>query len=158
MAFTDALTNLSNRAAFEIKIKDLANNLNSYSSIWCFSIDVNNLKDTNDNLGHNYGDRLIINSAKIIYDTFNNLGSCYRVGGDEFIVLLCNISNSDIKNLITKFHSNIEQHNNNSDIKLSLAIGYDTFNENKDTTISSLIARCDKLMYKNKLEIKGSYR
>lgn len=158
MAFTDALTNLNNRASFEFKIKHLTNNLDNYFSICCFSIDVNNLKDTNDNLGHRYGDSLIINSAKIIKNTFGDFGSCYRVGGDEFIILICNISDSDIQNLITEFHSKINQHNSDSELKLSLAIGYDTFNKNQDTTISSLIARCDKLMYKNKIEIKGSYR
>lgn len=158
MAFTDSLTNLNNRAAFEIKIKKIDTNLNSYSSIWCFSIDVNNLKYTNDNLGHKYGDYLIINCATIIKNTFGDLGFCYRIGGDEFIVLLCNISDSEIQNLITKFCYMIDQHNINSDIKISLAMGYDTFDNNQDTTLSSLISRSDKLMYDNKNKIKGSYK
>lgn len=158
MAFTDSLTNLNNRAAFEIKIEEIDNNLNSYSSIWCFSIDVNNLKDTNDNLGHANGDYLIINCATIIKNTFGDLGFCYRIGGDEFIVLLCNLSHSEIQNLINKFYCMIDQHNNNSGIKISLAIGYDAFDINQDTTISSLISRSDKLMYKNKNKNKSSYK
>ena len=158
MAFTDSLTNLNNRAAFEIKIKKIDNNLNSYSSIWCFSIDVNNLKDINDNLGHKYGDYLIINCATIIKNTFGDLGFCYRIGGDEFIVLLCNLSHSEIQNLITKLYYMIDQHNSNSGIKISLAMGYDAFDNNQDTTLSSLISRSDKLMYNNKSKIKCSYK
>ena len=51
-----------------------------------FSIDVNGLKGVNDTLGHVSGDRLLLAAATRVHELFDGLGSCYRTGGDEFVV------------------------------------------------------------------------
>lgn len=86
LAYTDILTELKNRNAF---ILDQYERLVEESTC-CIVMDVNKLKWVNDTLGHNYGDELIRRCAKIIDESFANLGICYRVGGDEFVVVCQN--------------------------------------------------------------------
>ena len=86
LAFEDILTNLDNRASFELFIKEKENEKIPYISfIMC---DLNFLKETNDNYGHEAGDELIKASANILNETFKDVGKCFRLGGDEFIVVV----------------------------------------------------------------------
>lgn len=55
--------------------------------------DVNNLKEFNDNLGHEMGDSLIIESARLIDKSCLNEGFAFRYGGDEFVVLVFEVEN-----------------------------------------------------------------
>ena len=156
MALTDALTNLHNRASFENKIQELNSSLNLYNSIWCISIDINNLKYVNDNLGHNYGDELLISFSKILKMCFNNIGSCYRIGGDEFVIIACNLSKSEVRNLINLLQHETDKFNRQSTyFYLSFAVGYDNYRVLKDSSLSDVLIRSDKLMYKNKTLIKS---
>ena len=156
MALTDALTNLHNRASFENKIQELNSSLNLYNSIWCISIDINNLKYVNDNLGHNYGDELLISFSKILKMCFNNIGSCYRIGGDEFVIIACNLSKSEVRNLINLLQHETDKFNRQStSFYLSFAVGYDNYRVLKDSSLSDVLIRSDKLMYKNKTLIKS---
>lgn len=58
--------------------------------------DLNNLKLINDTLGHQYGDEAIKLTADVLHSSFSDIGSCYRIGGDEF----CVISNAGIQHLL----------------------------------------------------------
>ncbi|SFD15228.1 sensor domain-containing diguanylate cyclase [Clostridium uliginosum] len=155
MAFTDIMTCIENRAAFECKINNLNNNLKNYTSIWCLSMDINNLKEINDNLGHINGDKLITDFSTIMKATFQDVGNCYRTGGDEFIVMILNLSKNEIISKLNIFYDMIKNHNTKSSIKVSVAIGYDDFKFNEDTNVTDLITRADQLMYKNKKVIKN---
>ncbi|MBW6411304.1 diguanylate cyclase domain-containing protein [Clostridium weizhouense] len=155
MAFTDIMTSLENRAAFEEKIVHVNRNLNSYDSIWCLSMDINNLKEINDTLGHSSGDKLINSFANILNKNFSEIAHCYRIGGDEFIAILLNVSEKNLKNKLNTLHSMIKAHNLNSPLKLSAAIGYDNFKFDQDINLNDLISRSDKLMYENKRNMKN---
>lgn len=155
MAFTDIMTSLENRAAFEEKIITVNKNLNSYDSIWCLSMDINNLKEINDTLGHSSGDKLINSFANILNKNFSEIGHSYRIGGDEFITILLNISEKNLKNKLNTLHSMITEHNLNSHLKLSTAIGYDNFKFDQDINLNDLVSRSDKLMYENKRNMKN---
>ncbi|NFO04501.1 diguanylate cyclase [Clostridium botulinum] len=154
MAFTDTITNLENRAAFEKKITFIDKNINDFSSIWCISMDLNNLKFVNDNLGHASGDTVITSFSKILKDTFNSIGNSYRTGGDEFIVIVNDISKSSLECKISDLYNSINKFNSNSTLKISVALGYDNFKINEDNKITDLITRADKLMYIDKKETK----
>lgn len=156
LALTDALTNLNNRYSFENKIQELNSSLNLYNSIWCISIDINNLKYINDHLGHNYGDKLIISFAKILKTCFEDVGFCYRIGGDEFVVIVCNLLKSEIIDLLDILYYKVEKFNTeNNSFYLSFAVGYDNYRVVKDSNLSDVLIRSDKLMYKNKSSIKS---
>jgi len=83
LAYTDGLTNTNNRAAVDIKFKELDNKYKS--NITIVSFDLNNFKYVNDNFGHHIGDELLIKFAGILQETLGSIGFVGRMGGDEFI-------------------------------------------------------------------------
>ena len=91
LAYIDVMTRLNNRSAFEktiqqIKVSASASVLKERYIYVLF--DINNLKETNDIHGHQTGDKLIIRAAECILEAFRRRGEGYRIGGDEFCVLL----------------------------------------------------------------------
>jgi diguanylate cyclase (GGDEF)-like protein len=61
------------------------------------TFDLNNLKQCNDQYGHRVGDEYIINAAHIIEDNFERYGKCYRIGGDEFCVIMPDAKENSIE-------------------------------------------------------------
>lgn len=155
MAYTDIMTSIGNRTRFQKEIEYIDSNKDDFSSIWCILMDLNNLKLTNDNLGHASGDELIKNFANILKDSCKHKGNCYRTGGDEFIALFKNTSQLEIEKFIKDLNYQIEEFNYNNVVKISVALGYDGFTPGIDENMSQLISRADKLMYRNKLLMKS---
>ena len=85
-AYRDQLTDLQNRRAYEEMIALLAKDLPSGCSV--ISVDVNDLKNTNDTLGHDAGDELLIGTAKCLCRSFPGTDRIYRIGGDEFAIII----------------------------------------------------------------------
>jgi len=148
MSETDQLTGVYNRYAFDNHIakieeegipKDLA----------VIMIDINGLKNVNDNLGHNAGNEMVVGTAKCIKDAFDSIGKIYRIGGDEFNVLLC-CDETKLNNSISKFHRQIGRWQGEFVDELSAAIGVAESNKYPDASINELINEADKLMYRNK--------
>ena len=81
---TDELTRCFNRHAYEERI----NNLDLREEWIYISMDLNNLKHTNDSLGHAAGDELICAAADCMRENFGKYGNVYRIGGDEFVVII----------------------------------------------------------------------
>ncbi|WP_407397004.1 diguanylate cyclase domain-containing protein [Treponema sp.] len=81
----DELTKLLNRHSYEEKMNSLKEIGEGSFTVALF--DINELKATNDNLSHAAGDELIVGAANCIDSIFSEIGSCYRIGGDEFIFL-----------------------------------------------------------------------
>lgn len=86
LAHEDGLTGLYNRLAFNEMEQDLQERDSGRGLIIQF--DINNLKKVNDTYGHGEGDAFIIGGAESIKNSFGHYGSCYRTGGDEFIVVI----------------------------------------------------------------------
>ena len=85
-AYYDQMTGLQNRRAFSEKVEQLSKQL----SIPCTVImaDINGLKEANDTLGHEAGDELIIGSAECLRKSSDGIETVYRLGGDEFTVIM----------------------------------------------------------------------
>ena len=88
IATTDPLTGLENRLSFDNLLKKIEADLNPMSEWVMLMIDVNGLKYTNDPFGHLAGDALIVAAAQTISSAFGASGHCFRIGGDEFVVLV----------------------------------------------------------------------
>ena len=88
MAFTDKLTNLSNRVSFEIEIEKLSAEKSRYQYRYCLlMLDIDNFKHLNDTNGHLIGDqflREISNRLRLILRPMDFIG---RIGGDEFVII-----------------------------------------------------------------------
>ena len=92
MAFIDALTGIGNRRAFEAEKTSVTEARRDYQFMTIASVDLNDLKNANNTMGHAAGDFLIRSCANVLSDLAQDYGCAYRIGGDEFIVLLYDIN------------------------------------------------------------------
>lgn len=156
-ATIDVMTKMGNRFAFDAYINDLQSRNDSKKSIFIILTDLNNLKVTNDFFGHLAGDDLIYGLAECVADTFDEYGKCFRIGGDEFTIILEDISLADAKQLMELFNHRIEEHNyvsSNLIIETAIGYAYKTSDKNSGYSISDLISLADKRMYESKQKRK----
>ena len=148
LANTDSLTGLSNRTAFNCDVEKL-NAEKEYSII---SMDLNDLKGVNDTKGHQAGDRYIVNAADIIREVFGKAGSCYRVGGDEFnVIIIRTDSNAVTEELIQKLEHKLAAYNKNNPTEpLGIAWGYDSTAPDTICDYSEILRSADNKMYERK--------
>ena len=151
-AYHDQLTGLNNRTAYA----DYTNR-EDFSPQRCIIavFDLNNLKKCNDILGHEKGDIYIKECARIIQDTFGDIGHCYRMGGDEFCAILENISLETCQKRMQQMNKAVEERNRrNPEIKMGIAYGYEMFDGRIDYNLNDTSRRADKKMYARKFEMK----
>lgn len=156
----DPLTRVGNKGAYLQKIQDLNKNNTNFAIIM---IDINNLKQINDEYGHKAGDKYIQGCCKLICDTFGH-SPVYRIGGDEFVVITENddynnryILYSQLKGL---FKQSYLTENKNPWDKLSASVGM-AENSSEDNSAELVFKRADKAMYEEKMKFRekyGSYR
>lgn len=85
-AYFDQMTGLQNRRAYSELTDRYALEMPAYCCL--IMVDINGLKQINDRLGHEAGDELIIGSAECLRQGFKETDAVYRIGGDEFCILL----------------------------------------------------------------------
>jgi diguanylate cyclase (GGDEF)-like protein len=147
----DALTGIKNRESFEVKMQSYRNRPREEATIFVF--DLNNLKLTNDTLGHLKGDAILVSVATILSSCFNKNGDIYRIGGDEFCVLEKAMSEKDARNLLDQVQASLDFENKeNSPAPLILAYGFATCS--KTIAIDEAFAKADNQMYEHKTLIK----
>lgn len=152
LAYTDALTGVGNRMAFELDIARLQPAL-SESSVCLVVFDLNCLKQVNDVYGHAVGDQYIKKVTELISMYFDGLGACYRIGGDEFAAVLINRSEQEINAGLAQLE--IGLHNASAEgIPLSVAYGQAWFTMGEDEDLHSVFVRADSAMYSNKRQGK----
>ncbi len=120
----------------------------------CIVLDINNLKNANDEYGHQEGDKLIVDAAKCILEAFAGLGWCYRVGGDEFAVILNTVSEEKIRAGIQRFEQILEEQNKGRKIPIEIAYGY-AIQRDRSLSSQDLFNEADAQMYAKKLEMKA---
>jgi diguanylate cyclase (GGDEF)-like protein len=161
LAYKDGLTKLGNRTAFNEQLALLEEKKEEFTAIGIVMFDVNNLKYVNDNLGHHAGDEMIVKSAEAIHQSFGGLpGDCYRIGGDEFAVILCGEAVEQLYRIGLKyFEKFLSDYNARPDIAfhLQIAHGFSFYHPKQDskTTMTDIYERADSLMYENKKAIKA---
>ena len=146
---TDALTGLLSRYAYNNALDIYTTDMPE--SLVAFSIDINGLKRVNDTLGHEAGDELICGAAACIKNVFDEVGSCYRTGGDEFIVL-ASMSKKEAVKCVQDIEKLTKNWTGSLVDSLALSVGYAVLEEHKDCNCSELIQVADKQMYMAKDE------
>lgn len=126
MAYMDELTGLGNRRMCEKKLTELEEKEMSSDSMYAIiSLDLNFLKHTNDTYGHEKGDELIKNFSDVLSNVFDLYGTVTRTGGDEFVVILDDITEEKVKSLLAQMLEQMEEKNKSeSEVILSTAYGY----------------------------------
>lgn len=157
LAYTDQMTGLNNRTRFNIDFEKLSENP---ADVTVIDFDLNNLKYANDTFGHSAGDMYIKKCATIIYEIFNGIGRCYRVGGDEFVALIEKTSEIDLTHYMAMLESSVDASNregNEWNLKMQIAYGCACYCAETDTKLEDTYNRADKLMYSDKTEKKKRF-
>lgn len=155
LALQDQLTGSKNRMAFENDIEQLLVS-NRYNQVRVVFFDLNNLKTINDNHGHPVGDEAIMKAFSIIFDSFGDLGSCYRVGGDEFACLFENTEEDIYQQRVAYFKSRVGQAMKELSYPFSMAYGSAVYDASQDQYFSDTMSRADYDMYQTKQKQKTS--
>ena len=151
-AYRDTLTGLRNTTSCKARVEEFEKNIrNHQADFGVVVLDINELKNANDLHGHDVGNELIVSSAKIISNVFKH-SPVFRIGGDEFLVVL---QNSDLANreiLFEQFERNCAQSlvNETARISVRIALGFARFEAGKDQCFADVFKRADEAMYRNK--------
>ena len=157
--FLDALTKVKNKGALSNYLEELQKKINSESNEQAFAIgvfDCDNLKQINDRHGHDKGDIYLKKAAHFICEVFKH-SPVFRMGGDEFAVILENEDNLNRDTLLEHFDSIIEEVNIASAEpweQVHLSKGFAVFDPFEDSVVSNVLKRADQFMYENKRERK----
>ena len=148
MSNTDTLTGLKNKNSFTVDMHNIeSGNQSRYAIV---TVDLNGLKNINDSRGHQMGDIYIQNGADAIRKAMEGTDFIgYRVGGDEFSVVLKDCDIDMVKNFADRI-ARMADSINRGRIKTSMSIGYAKFNAEKDRNFSMTMERADAMMYENK--------
>ena len=144
MAYTDVLTGLHNRAWANDKFNDLGDDGKVYTII---SLDVNGLKQINDSKGHSAGDALIRDCAKILTSSFQDIGEVIRMGGDEFLVILRDISMKKTQRALKKMKRLEASYTMRRDVDIVMSFGVASSDEKEGMQPESVYQKADSRMY-----------
>lgn len=148
MAHIDNMTNVNNRRTFD-EYMDSNENKEVPDDLVFFSFDLNNLKETNDNYGHEVGDELIVGAAKCMKNVLGSYGSIYRTGGDEFAAII-NVSEKERAALIGKMRDKFSEWKSNASSGLSISMGYVCSKEIPGMSLQDMRREAEKRMYAQK--------
>ena len=149
MANTDALTGVLNKRAYvqaEMEMDQLIDRDENpdFAIVIC---DVNGLKQVNDTRGHHAGDEHIRSACAVICETFRN-SRVFRIGGDEFAVILEGTDYENRVSLMVNFRKTLEERKGSGFVLL--ASGISDFERGRDMRTQDVFERADNLMYDNK--------
>ncbi len=145
IAYVDNLTGLANRVRCNEKMLELDNSEDDYCIL---SLDLNGLKEVNDNSGHPAGDRLLKSFADTLSDVFKEKGFCARIGGDEFLVLLNSIAKEELDGMLKSLDEMLLKLDEiDQEINHSVSYGYAYRSETEERDTHSVFMLADQRMY-----------
>ena len=153
MAHTDSLTSLPNRRAFNQAIKDYIEQKNKFAVAF---IDIDNFKNINDTMGHDYGNQVLIEIARRWNSILGEKHFLARLGGDEFALIISGYDDSsDAKALVERYQYCLKEKFliNGKDFYITASIGV-SFYPDHATDSSILLRYADTAMYNAKSEGK----
>lgn len=163
-AFRDALTGVGSKAAYLKKVNEINQEINSGNAEFAvLMVDMNNLKQINDDHGHKAGDLYIKGCCHMICEMFKN-SPVFRIGGDEFVAVLqgkdYDKRNKKVAELREMFADSFADTSVDPWLRYSAAVGVSDYTDS-DSTFEVVFKRADSVMYDDKKAFKqayGSYR
>ena len=159
--FIDALTHVKNKGAFASAVNDLQRQIDAGIDYISFAIgifDCHELKIINDRFGHDKGDVYIKTASNTICNIFHH-SPVFRIGGDEFAVIIRNEDLRNIEPLVKQFElavDKINSSNANRWEQVQISMGIATYEPESDKAVTDVVRRADKIMYENKNERKNA--
>ncbi len=158
MAYRDPLTGLWNRRYFEERLNEEQSRSQRAGSGRRFSVlvvDINDFKAINDDHGHPVGDALLKWAGEFLATHLRTHDVPCRTGGDEFAVLLPDISSEDSARLVARLREQLVVANRSREIPLALSLGTATWPD-AGATVADLVAHADEEMYADKRRQKAN--
>ena len=148
----DELTGLYNRRGlYTLGEQQIQLSKRHDDDIFVFFLDLDGMKEINDTLGHEFGDKALISTANVIHKSFRNTDILSRIGGDEFVILAVKAQYEFIPVMIERIKEYITEENNSNDsYQISLSIGVSRIDLSDESPLDEAIKKADKEMYKSK--------
>lgn len=153
----DFLTGIFNREAFDEDFTTLFIESNQTNFDWTFIMfDIDNFKSLNDNYGHLMGDEVLKEVTKTVQETVNHSyigGKLYRLGGEEFGILIRKQDHERIEQLVRQIGSEIHSidiKRADFDVRLSISMGMTMFRVDSDANVRQIYDRADRFVYYSK--------
>lgn len=146
----DPLTEVFNRRLYEDKLKVLEKSTDYTYIIF----DIDDFKGVNDKYGHQYGDKCLSLIAKTIKETFLQTGICYRVGGDEFVVISTKECEKEANKSRDKLNKRLKIEKDKDNRIPGVTVGIASNNKKENRSLNSVILKADTNMYINKKKQK----
>ena len=145
-SYVDTLTGLYNRAYLDYQMEIMSKS--SSGNLGGIMIDIDYFKQINDTYGHSTGDEALIDVARILLFSKPDTGIAIRFAGDEFIVLMKNTNETQMKKIIEDIKAELDIFNETEgrQYKLSLSMGYSIYDRENDT-MDSFFKHMDDNMY-----------
>ena len=157
LSHIDLPTGLPNKSKCEQKFA-MYGTLGTHIQYGLIMFDLNNLKQTNDILGHHVGDALILELATLLKNHLIANTFAARFGGDEFIIIYDDVSESEILSFIDAIRCDATIFNtSNEKYKISFAVGYALSDYRENIDLSILFQEADKNMYIDKQSSKKNF-
>ncbi len=153
IAFTDVLTGLYNRRGFEeLGQREIHRSLRTSAPLSLLLIDIDFLKQVNDEYGHSAGDKLICEAADTCRSVFRQIDLVTRYGGDEFAILLPDTPIDHARDAAERFRRSLKTRTlqfNEKTISVTASIGIASYTKDIQT-INQLFEIADKALYNAK--------
>jgi diguanylate cyclase (GGDEF)-like protein/PAS domain S-box-containing protein len=157
MSLTDELTGLYNRRGFftlagqQMKVAE-----RTKKNMLLFFADLDKMKHINDTLGHQEGDKALIDIATVLKEAFRESDIIGRMGGDEFAILAIDTADETEEVLIKRLHAILDAYSKpDGKYQLSLSVGIAHYDPETPSTLDELMAQADTLMYDEKRKKQG---
>lgn len=152
IANTDSLTGVRNKYAYSEKEASINQQIRDgeLQKLAVVVGDINNLKYVNDTQGHAAGDQLIRDACSLICEFFRH-GAVFRIGGDEFAVILQDKGYDSMQEVVDAFNRKVEENVRENGVVVS--IGYSVLKP-EDQKLRDVFERADQMMYERKKTLK----
>ena len=150
LALSDELTGLANLRAFrEVAAKEIDRSRRFHHELSLAYIDIDDFKGTNDRLGHEAGDRMLIALASLALATARSVDTVARIGGDEFVIIMPETGADAALPLATRLRAAFPRAAAVGDATATCSIGLASFTHSPDS-VEALLTAADALMYEAK--------
>jgi diguanylate cyclase (GGDEF)-like protein len=154
MAITDELTGLLNRRGFfNLAEQQLRIARRRRKWVYMVYVDIDNMKEINNRLGHQEGDVTLTDTAHLLRATFRDSDIIARIGGDEFVVITVESDENSLEHITDRLQKNVDDHNrsNKREHALSLSFGISRYTPESSGSLDILLTQADKLMLEQKV-------
>ncbi len=161
LAIKDDLTKMANRRGFEaIAGQALRVCKRMDKPTWLVFFDLNNFKHINDQYGHAEGDRALMTFASVLQGVLRGSDVVGRIGGDEFVALLIDISSGQVTEIMLRLRQALEtaRQAQGAAYDIQFSVGQIQYDYQRHASIEQLVLDADKAMYADKRAHRQHHR